>query len=128
MSSKFENIKMLQLDILAANIYEDGKKERQLLSTAIQTTTFQLKSSEAHGCLFKEGVNSVYQRFRNPILYSATEKIDLLKGAETAEVFPSRIAAIMTALLILLQSGNHFVTEREIFARLFYCWINFGTI
>jgi methionine-gamma-lyase len=104
----------------AVQTYHDGKKENRPLSTPIQrATTFQAESSESHGILFRDRTDRLYTRFGNPTLSAAEEKIALLEKAESALVFGSGMGAITTLLLTLLKSGDHVVSQREIFAQTF---------
>jgi methionine-gamma-lyase len=104
----------------AAKTYLDGKKMRRPLTVPItQGNIFQIESSEMLGKLFKEGADEVYTRFGNPTLTAACEKCALLESAEAALVFSSGMGAISTALLTVLRSGDHVVTQQNIFAQTF---------
>ena len=62
----------------------------------------------------------VYQRFGHPTSRTASDKIDLLEGAESALVFGSGMGAISTTLMTLAGSaGAHVVAQREIFVQTF---------
>src|SRR5262245_20897677 len=85
----------------------------------MQGNIFQIESSEMLGKLFKDGADEVYTRFGNPTLTAACEKCALLEGAESALLFSSGMGAISTALLSVLRTGDHVVTQQNIFAQTF---------
>lgn len=104
----------------AAKTYLDGKKMRRPLTVPItQGNIFQIESSEMLGKLFKEGADEVYTRFGNPTLTAACDKCASLESAEAALVFSSGMGAISTSLLTMLRSGDHVVTQQNIFAQTF---------
>jgi cystathionine beta-lyase/cystathionine gamma-synthase len=51
----------------------------------------------------------LYSRYENPTVVAAEEKVAAVDGAESALLFSSGMAAISTALLTLLQSGDEVV-------------------
>ncbi|HEY7160430.1 MAG TPA: aminotransferase class I/II-fold pyridoxal phosphate-dependent enzyme [Acidobacteriota bacterium] len=104
----------------AAKTYLDGKKVRRPLTIPItQGNIFQIESSEMLGKLFKEGADEVYTRFGNPTLTAACDKCAALEEADAGLVFSSGMGAISTSLLTVLRSGDHVVTQQNIFAQTF---------
>lgn len=57
----------------------------------------------------------VYTRFDNPTVRQAEKKLAGLDGAEDAILFSSGMAAISTAILSLVSSGDHLVSTRDIY-------------
>jgi len=89
----------LRFNTLAAKTYLDGRKAHRPLSTPlVNATTFQVEDSLSHGMLFRDGADSVYQRFGHPTVSAAGEKIARLEGAEAALVFSSGMGAITSSL------------------------------
>jgi methionine-gamma-lyase len=64
-----------------------------------------------------EGKNKayIYTRYGNPTLTVAEEKIAALEGAEAAVVTASGMAAISSALLAVLRSGDEVLASNEIY-------------
>jgi methionine-gamma-lyase len=64
-----------------------------------------------------EGKNKayIYTRYGNPTLTVAEEKIAALEGAEAAVVTASGMAAISSALLAVLRSGDEVLASHEIY-------------
>lgn len=57
----------------------------------------------------------VYTRWSNPTITAAERKIAELEGAEDSAVFSSGMAAISTAVLSLVSSGDHVVSIRDLY-------------
>ncbi len=120
MSKKDDRRHSKGFNTTAAHTYLDGRKENRPLSTPIQrATTFQARSCKSHGDLFRDGADTLYMRMGNPTLTAAAEKMAHLEKAESALVFGSGMGAITTTLLTFLESGDHVVAQREIFAQTF---------
>jgi cystathionine gamma-synthase len=58
-----------------------------------------------------------YGRYGNPTVRAAEEKLAALDGAEDCALFASGMAAITTALLALLKSGDHIVITSDGYRR-----------
>jgi methionine-gamma-lyase len=87
------------------------------VSTPIyQTSTYRFENSQgpvryAHG---DPGVY-VYTRYHNPTVHDVEEKITLMEGAESAALFSSGMAAITTAILATMQSGDNIVSTPALY-------------
>jgi len=64
-----------------------------------------------------EGKNKayIYTRYGNPTLTTAEEKIASLEGAEAAVVTASGMAAISSALLAVLRSGDEVIASHQVY-------------
>jgi cystathionine beta-lyase/cystathionine gamma-synthase len=61
----------------------------------------------------KEGY--IYTRWDNPTVRTVERKIAALEGAEDAAVFSSGMSAVTTALLTLVNSGDHVVSTKDLY-------------
>ena len=73
-------------------------------------------SSAAAERRFKnEDPGYIYSRFSNPTVEMFQQRIALLEGAEAARGLATGMAAVTTALMSLLRSGDHVVSARALF-------------
>src|SRR6202795_5000535 len=81
-----------------------------------RTSTFTF-SSTAEMKLWAEGKSKayIYTRYGNPTLAIAEQKIAALEGAEAAVVTASGMAAISSALLGALRSGDEVLASHEVY-------------
>jgi methionine-gamma-lyase len=81
-----------------------------------RTSTFAF-SSTAEMKRWAEGRSKayIYTRYGNPTLAVAEEKIAALEGAEAAVVTASGMAAISSALLSVLKSGDEVIATRQLY-------------
>ena len=81
-----------------------------------RTANFTFESTEEMK-LVGEGKSSayIYTRHGNPTLAVAEEKIAALEGAEAAVVTASGSAAISSALLAMLKSGDEVIATRQLY-------------
>ena len=81
-----------------------------------RTSTFTF-SSTAEMKRWAEGRSKayIYTRYGNPTLAVAEEKLAALEGAEAAVVTASGMAAISSALLAVLQSGDEMIATRRLY-------------
>jgi cystathionine beta-lyase/cystathionine gamma-synthase len=92
----------------------DLSKKNGPLSTPIyQTSTFEVTDTEqqvrvAHTDMF-------YTRYGNPTHTVAESAIAELEGADAALLFASGMCAVTTTVLGLLKSGDHIVSQRDIY-------------
>jgi methionine-gamma-lyase len=85
-------------------------------TTISRTSNFTFaNSAQMKG--WAEGKNKayIYTRYGNPTLTVAEEKIAALEGAEAAVVTASGMAAISSALLAVLRSGDEVLASHEIY-------------
>src|SRR5487761_1316270 len=82
----------------------------------VRSSTFTF-SSAAEMKRWAEGKSSayIYTRYGNPTLAIAEEKIAALEGAKAAVVAASGMAAISSALLSVLKSGDEVIATRQIY-------------
>ncbi|HVA18236.1 MAG TPA: aminotransferase class I/II-fold pyridoxal phosphate-dependent enzyme [Candidatus Dormibacteraeota bacterium] len=82
----------------------------------VRSSTFTF-SSTAEMKRWAEGKSSayIYTRYGNPTLTIAEEKIAALEGAEAAIVAASGMAAISSALLAVLSSGDEVISTAQLY-------------
>lgn len=82
----------------------------------VRSSTFTF-SSAAEMKRWAEGKSSayIYTRYGNPTLAIAEEKIAALEGAEAAIVAASGMAAISSALLAVLSSGDEVISTAQLY-------------
>jgi len=82
----------------------------------VRTSTFTF-SSTAEMKRWAEGRSKayIYTRYGNPTLTVAEEKIAALEGAEAAVVTASGMAAISSALLAVLKSGDELIASLQLY-------------
>lgn len=82
----------------------------------VRSSTFTF-SSTAEMKRWAEGKSSayIYTRYGNPTLTIAEEKIAALEGAEAAIVTASGMAAISSALLAVLSSGDEVISTAQLY-------------
>ena len=85
--------------------------ETGAMSTPIvHSATFSFDSLDGMVAAQDAGsAGSVYQRQGHPTIHATEERLAALEGAEAALLFPSGMAAISTAFLAYLKSGDHVV-------------------
>lgn len=81
-----------------------------------QATTFAFQSAEQGAAIFSEEMEGyVYTRWGNPTLTSLEGKLAALEGGEDALVTASGMAAVTTALLTVLNSGDHVLCSKGVY-------------
>lgn len=85
-----------------------------------QTTTFAFDSNESITDLM-EGKNEgyIYTRYGNPNYTMVEKKIAFLEGGESALVLASGMAASSTAIMALVQTGDHVITHADVYGGTF---------
>jgi len=79
-----------------------------------QTSNYYFRTvSEFRTAITNERENWIYSRGNNPTLNLLCRKLAALEGAEEALVFASGMAAISTAILANIKSGDHVVCVRN---------------
>lgn len=92
------------------------------LTTPIyQTTTFVFESA-ADVVKYNEGTidGYLYSRYENPTVVAVEQKLAALDGAEQSLLFSSGMAAISTAMLALLKTGDEVVCSAAIYGGTFH--------
>ncbi|MDD5544240.1 MAG: aminotransferase class I/II-fold pyridoxal phosphate-dependent enzyme [Acidobacteriia bacterium] len=111
-----------RLATLAVQAGEDHRGQFHPLSTPIvQTSTFIFPTS-LDVQRYSEGKSSAYMytRYGNPTLHAAEVKIAALEGGEEGLVTASGMAAISTAALTVLHTGDEIVSSRNIYGGTFH--------
>ncbi|HEX4541932.1 MAG TPA: aminotransferase class I/II-fold pyridoxal phosphate-dependent enzyme [Candidatus Acidoferrum sp.] len=87
-----------------------------IVTEIIRSTTFTFSSTEEMK-LWAEGKNKayIYTRYGNPTLTVAQKKIAALEGAEAAVVTSSGMAAISSALLAALKTGEELISTAQVY-------------
>jgi cystathionine gamma-synthase len=92
----------------------DLDKKNGPLSTPIyQTSTFEVTDNDEQ--LRTTGSDRYYTRYGNPTNTVAEKTIGALEGVDAALTFASGMGAITTTIMALLKSGDHIVTQRDIY-------------
>jgi cystathionine beta-lyase/cystathionine gamma-synthase len=89
------------------------KKNGPLITPIYQTSTFEVTDSDQQ--VRATSTDMFYTRYGNPTHTVAEKAIAELEGADAALLFASGMGAITTAMLSLLQSGDHVVAQRDIY-------------
>ena len=92
----------------------DLSKQNAPLSTPIyQTSTFQVTDTEQQ--VRATHTDMFYTRYGNPTNTVAESAISELEGTDAALLFASGMNAVTTTVLALLKSGDHIVSQRDIY-------------
>jgi len=89
------------------------KKNGPLTTPIYQTSTFEVTDNDQQ--LLATHTDMFYTRYGNPTHTAAETAIAKLEGADAALLFSSGMAAITTAILALVKSGDHIVAQRDIY-------------
>ncbi|MDD8018366.1 MAG: PLP-dependent transferase, partial [Bacteroidota bacterium] len=81
-----------------------------------QTSTYRFESSD-DAIRYANGDPSVYvySRYHNPTVEDVEEKLALMNDAEAAVLFASGMAAISTAILSLVKSGDEIISTPALY-------------
>ena len=80
------------------------------------TSSFVFESAAQAAARFSgEEVGNVYARFTNPTVGMFQDRLAALEGAESCVATATGMAAILSAVMALMQSGQHIVASRSIF-------------
>jgi cystathionine beta-lyase/cystathionine gamma-synthase len=92
----------------------EHKRSNEALSTPIfQTSTFEAADNEEQ--LRVTPSDKFYTRYGNPTNTAVEKAIAELEGTDAAQVFSSGMCAITTTVMSLLKSGDHVVSQRDIY-------------
>jgi cystathionine gamma-synthase len=89
-----------------------------------QSSTFETTDNEE--MLRVTGSDQYYSRYGNVTNSAAEKAVAELEGAESALLFSSGMTAITTTVLALLKTGDHIVSQRDIYggtAKFFSSWL-----
>ena len=96
---------------------EEADKQTGSVTTPIyQTATFAFtKAEEVARAARGESSSYVYSRWDNPTVKTLETKVADLEGVEDAAFFSSGMAAISTAVISLVQRGDHVLGIRDLY-------------
>ena len=99
----------------------DSGATRSLTTPIYETSTF-IFESVADVQKYQEGTLNgyLYSRYENPTVVAVEQKLAAVDGAEVALLFSSGMAAISTALLTLLKSGDEILCCSAIYGGTFH--------
>ena len=89
------------------------KKNGPLATPIYQTSTFEVTDTDEQ--VRATHTDKFYTRYGNPTHTVAEAAVAELEGADAALLFSSGMAAITTAILSLVKSGDHIVAQRDIY-------------
>jgi len=94
------------------------KPESAVTEPIVCAATYTFESSREIADHFEGRIaREEYGRYGNPTVRAAERKIAALDGAEDAVLFGSGMAAVSTALLAILRSGQHVVMTSDCYRR-----------
>jgi cystathionine beta-lyase/cystathionine gamma-synthase len=104
------------LATLAVHAGEKEKISGAVATPIFQTATFEFKDT-AEVLKFIKGDKDLfmYTRYGNPTIQRAEEKVAALEGGEAGLVFSSGMAAITTAVLMVVKSGDEIIATRNLY-------------
>jgi methionine-gamma-lyase len=107
----------LRFETLAVHAGEEPCPVTGALDTPIyQSTTFAARDSNEMAALYgEEKQGYMYTRYGNPTIHALEEKMAALEGGEAALAAASGMAAISTAILGYVKTGDHVVAARSIY-------------
>ncbi len=110
MSSEYERD---TLGVRAGGVRSDFQEHSEAL---VLTTSFVYRSAaEAARRFANEEPGNIYSRFTNPTVAMFQSRLAALEGAEACVATATGMAAVSTATLGLLKSGEHIVAARGVF-------------
>ena len=91
-----------------------------------QTTTFAFKQVEDVAKVLSGDITSgfIYTRGANPTEIILEERMAALEGGEAALAFNSGVSSIIALITFLVQSGDHIVASRTLYAATQYFFRN----
>ena len=101
-----------------------SKKLGPVNTPIYQTSTFEATDNEE--MLRVTGSDQYYSRYGNLTNTAGEKAVAELEGAENALLFSSGMTAITTTVLALLKSGDHIVSQRDIYGgttKFFSTWL-----
>lgn len=94
----------------------DDERERDVAPPIHTASSYRYQSAEEAAYAFESEALPIYTRWGNPTLALLEAKVAALEGGEAALAAASGMAAISTALLTLLQAGDHLVATTGLYS------------
>lgn len=115
LSSK--NIKNYEIETLISHYAEERDDYfGAVVPPIFQNSLFTFNTWDDISAAFDDPVNNcIYTRGRNPSVAMLEEKIAIISGGEKAKMFSSGMAAISSAILHYVKSGDHIITLKNIY-------------
>jgi methionine-gamma-lyase len=96
--------------------HADGRNETSVAPPIYQTATFRAESAEDFAAMATEPRHAhFYTRYGNPTLERSERVIAALEGAEAAMLTSSGMGAITSAVLALVNAGDHVVAQESLY-------------
>ena len=106
----------LALETLAVRAGIDRSQFNEHSEALYLTSSFVFGSAAEAAARFSgEQEGNVYARFTNPTVTAMQQRLAALEGAEACVATASGMAAIMSTVMALMQSGDHIVASRGLF-------------
>lgn len=106
----------LALETLAVRAGIDRSQFNEHSEALYLTSSFVFESAAQAAARFSgEEEGNVYARFTNPTVTAMQQRLAALEGAEACVATASGMAAIMSTVMALMQSGDHIVASRGLF-------------
>lgn|SRR5574341_227532 len=115
-----------KLATMAVHAGEKRKVSGAVAHPIFQTSTFVFKNSKEI-LKFYAGKEKLYMytRYGNPTNKAAAEKIATLEGGETGLIFSSGMAAITSAVLSIVKTGDEIIATRNLYGGTFHFFNDF---
>jgi len=94
----------------------DDEHERDVAPPLHTASSYRYQSAEEAAYAFASETLPIYTRWGNPTLALMEAKVAALEGGEAALAAASGMAAISTALLTILQAGDHLVATTGLYS------------
>jgi methionine-gamma-lyase len=106
-----------KFDTLAIHAGEPTDPHTGAVDTPIyQANTFAYASADEGAERFAHGTGYVYTRWASPNITTLQDKIAALEGSEACLATATGMAAVSTAILQLVQSGDHIVASNYLYS------------
>ncbi len=94
----------------------EGAAERDVAPPIHMATTYRFENAEEAVYAFESEALPIYTRWGNPTTAILEAKVAALEGGEAALATASGMAAVSTALLTVLQAGDHVVATTGLYS------------
>jgi O-succinylhomoserine sulfhydrylase len=111
-----EALAACHIDTLAVRAGQVRGPEGEHSEPIFTTSSYVFDSAASAAARFSgEEEGNVYSRYTNPTVRTFEDRIAAMEGAEAAVATSSGMAAILSTVMALLQSGDHIVCSRSVF-------------